>query len=376
MKLNKAFFPKKYRQLFRPFCFLLVLLVFCSHDLYLKMETYLLQPNQQATLSLYNGTFEKSENIITRDRMLDASFVAIGKRTAIESNAWQDQDSTITQLSFNTGEAGTYVAGVSTKARNIELTADKFNDYLKHDGVLDMLKAREENNMLDQDAVESYQKHVKAIYQVGDIKTDDWKTILGYPIEFVPEINPYEKYSGETLTVKLLLDGKPLPNQLVYADYIPTSHTHEHSDHEHHHDEDGHSHEHGEKGHAHDHDGNTHSHGEETHHHHDDSEATEGHTHTSGQQLRTNSQGLVLVKLPEDGIYYLRTIHMVSIPDNEALTHESKWATLTFEVTHAHGDDTHTHDHHDHEDGFPTWVFVLGSVLIIGLLFILFRKKN
>ncbi|MEM6892413.1 MAG: DUF4198 domain-containing protein [Bacteroidota bacterium] len=376
MKLNKSSFPKKYHHLFQPLYFLLVPLVFCSHDLYLKMETYLLQPNQQATLSLYNGTFEKSENSITRDRMLDASFVALGKRTAIESNAWQDQDSTITQLSFNTGEAGTYVAGVSTKARNIQLTADKFNDYLKHDGVLDMLKAREENNLLDQDAVESYQKHVKAIYQVGDIKTEDWKTVLGYPIEFVPEINPYEKYSGETLTVKLLLDGKPLPSQLVYADYIPTSHAHEHSDHEHHHDEDGHSHEHAEKGHAHDHNADKHSHGDGTHHHHDDSEATEGHTHTRGQQLRTNSQGLVLVKLPEDGIYYLRTIHMVSLSGNEALTHESKWATLTFEVTHAHGADTHTHEHHDHEDGFPTWVFVLGSVIIIGLLFILFRKKN
>ncbi|MEO1486148.1 MAG: DUF4198 domain-containing protein [Bacteroidota bacterium] len=380
MKLNKASLPKKYHPLFRTFYLLLVILVFSSHDLYLKMESYLLQPNQKATLNLYNGTFEKSENIITRDRMLDASFVALGKRIAIQPNAWQDQDSTITQLSFNTGEAGTYVVGVSTKARNIELTADKFNDYLKHDGVLDMLKAREKNNVLDHDAVESYQKHVKAIYQVGDVKTDDWKTVLGYPIEFVPETNPYEKYSGETLTVKLLLDGKPLPNQLVYADYIPTAHGHKHTDHGHHHDGDGHSHQHGDNGHSHDHDGHKHSHDHshdhDAHHHHEDSEVTKGHTHTSGQQLRTDAQGLVSVKLPEDGIYYLRTIHMVNLEEDETLTHESKWATLTFEVTHAHGTDTHTHDHHDHEEGLATWIFILVSVLVIGALFFIFRKKN
>ena len=203
------------------------------------METYFLQPNQEATLSLYNGTFEKSENIITRDRMLDASIVAQGKRTAINQEQWKDQDSTITQLPFNTGEEGTYVVGVATKARNIELTAEKFNNYLEHDGVLDMLEQRKKDSVLDQDAVESYEKHVKAIYQVGDVKTNDWSTALGYPIEFVPQDNPYEKYSGEKLEVQLLLDGEPLPNQLVYADYLATSHSHTHDDHGHEHEHDG-----------------------------------------------------------------------------------------------------------------------------------------
>lgn len=316
-------------------------IVLCSHDLYLKMETYFLQPNQEATLSLYNGTFEKSENLISRDRILDASFVAQGKRAAIDPTQWADQDSTITQLSFTTGEAGTYVAGVATRARNIVLAADDFNDYLQHDGILDMLEQRTRDSILDEDAVESYQKHVKAIYQVGDTKTDDWKTVLGYPIEFVPQANPYEKYSGETLEVQLLLDGEPLSNQLVYANYIESGHGHTHDD------------------------------GDHLHDHAPDSEV--GHTHTSGQQLRTNDQGIVSVDLSAEGIYYLRTIHMVTVSDSDALTHRSKWATLTFEVTHEHSSSTHTHD--DHEDGLPTWVFIVGSLLVVGVLFLVFRKK-
>lgn len=175
---------------------LLAFALLCSHDLYVKMDSYFLSPHQEATLSLYNGTFEKSENIITRDRMLDASVVAHGKRLAIRPDQWNDQDSTITQLMFNTGEAGTYVAGVSTKARNIELSAEKFNSYLEHDGVWDMLELRKEQGSLEQAAVESYQKHVKAIYQVGERTTIDWSTVLGYPIEFVPQSNPYETYKG------------------------------------------------------------------------------------------------------------------------------------------------------------------------------------
>ena len=340
-------------------------MVLCSHDLYLKMETYFLKPHQEATLNLYNGTFEHSENIITHDRMLDASIVAQGKRASINPGDWKDQDSTVTQLTFNTGEAGTYVAGVSTKARNIALSADKFNSYLEHDGVTDMLEYRTENDLLGQDAVESYQKHVKAVYQVGDTKTDDWNTVLGYPIEFVPQANPYEKYSGETLAVKLLLDGKPLPNQRVYADYIQPKHAHTHGSHTHQHDGATHSHEHTDNG----HEGHTHA---------DQAHSGETHTHTSGQQLSTNDQGVVLVNLPEDGIYYLRTIHMENVTDSESLTHRSKWATLTFEVSHKHDASTHTHDHHDHghhhEGGIPTWGFVLISLIVIGLLFFIFRK--
>ena len=335
-----------------PFYVLLALVVLCSHDLYIKMETYFLQPNQEATLSLYNGTFEKSENIITRDRMLDASVVVQGNRTAINPDQWTDRDSTISQLAFTTGEAGTYVAGVSTKERNIALTAEKFNDYLRHDGVLDMLEQRTTDSLLGQDAVEGYQKHVKAVYQVGDTKTDDWNTVLGYPIEFVPQANPYEKYNGETLAVQLLLAGEPLSNQLVYADYLPSAHSH--------------ASDHNESDHAHDHADSNHSHSHAL-------GAEETHTHTGGQQLRTNDQGIVTVDLPEEGVYYLRSIYMTTVTNRDELTHQSKWATLTFEVSHKHDASTHTHDD---EGGLPIWIFVVGSLLVVGLLFFLFRKKN
>ena len=382
MKIKKSVLTSKFKGLFfKPFYLLFTILILCSHDLYIKMETYFLKPNQQAVLSLYNGTFEKSENIITRDRMLDASFIAQGKRETIKPEQWKDQDSTITQLPFTTGEAGTYVAGVSTKARNIKLTADKFNDYLKHDGVLDMLELRTNKGILNQDAVESYQKHVKAIYQVGDVKTKDWITVLGYPIEFVPQANPYQKYSGDTLALKLLLDGKPLANQLVYADYLKKGHTHTKNGHSHKHEgkKHSHKHKHGEGKHSHSHEGKKHSHkhGKDKHSHDKKSKTEKPHTHTSGQQLRTNDKGIVFVKLPEDGIYYVRTIYMTEITHSDELTHESKWATLTFEVTHKHGADTHTHEtEHEHEEGIPTWIFVLGSLVIILILFFVFRKKN
>jgi len=386
---------------------LLALFLFCSHNLYVKLETYFLEPNEEAIISLYNGTFEVSENTISRDRILDASFLVSGKRTAIDADQWKDKDSTITQLGFSTGAEGTYVLGVSTKARSISLTADKFNDYLLHDGVLDMLEQRRESGNLAKDVVESYEKHVKAIYQVGQTMTEDWKTPLDYPIEFVPQSNPYKSYTGGNLTVELLLNGQPLPNQLVYLNHIETQHAHSHqhnhddgdASHEHHHGKE-HSHQHGDEDASHKHEhqddkhgqqndhrdthSHDHHHGEEGHsiahsHQHDEVHEHhdhEGHAHEHGVKLRTNAEGLVTLDFPRDGIYYLRTIYMDTADGSQDVTHTSKWATLSFEITHKHEASGHNHVHHEHEDEIPTWGFVVFSFLIIGVLFFVFRRKN
>lgn len=319
-------------------------LIFCSHDMYLKLDTYFLQPNKQTQIQLFNGTFDKSENVIDRDRMQDASLLGNGTKVKIKDHQWTEKDS-ITFLNFNSGSEGTYVVGVSTKPRNIAMKADDFNNYLKHDGVKDMLLQREKNNTLQLDAVEKYSKHVKTIFQVGAKKTEDWSTILGYPIEFVPNENPYQKFTGEKLSVKLLSNGKPLVNQLVYADFKSTDKEHVHA-----------------KNSTHTHaDGKEHTHLEDA-----------NHTHTTGQELRTDKDGNIVVNLTNDGIWYLRTIHLVN-SEEEGLTHQSNWATLTFQTTHKHGADTHTHET---EESLPSYVFWLISFLVIGVLFFIFNKKK
>ncbi|AZQ44970.1 DUF4198 domain-containing protein [Nonlabens ponticola] len=382
--------------------FFLILLVFvlCSHDMFLKLDSYFLEADSDAVIQLYNGTFDASENVIDRDRMIDASIVANGQRTAIQEKQWTEKDST-TFLNFKTGASGTYVAGVSTKARNIEMQPEAFNNYLEHDGVIDMLASRKENGELESDAIEKYSKHVKTIFQVGDRLTDDWNTNLGYPIEFIPLCNPYSKHTGDSLTFKLLKNNEPLANQLVIVDYkaAPGGHTHSENNNQHSHDngethshdnetseehthDDGttHSHE-NEKSdnHSHDQEAAEHTHEDGTRHSHDaesKSEATADHTHDSGTQMRTNDNGELTIKLEEDGIWFLRTIHMVE-SEEDGLTHESNWATVTFEVTHDHAD-AHSHDEdHDHdEDGLPIWIFIAGSIVLIGGLFFYFSRKK
>ncbi len=327
--------------------------------MYLKLDGYFLEPETAASIQLFNGTFDKSENVITRDRMLDVSLVGKGKRTRIDTTAWTEDDA-ITILNFTTGAPGTWVAGVSTAPRDFAQTAEAFTRYLKHDGVLDVLEEREKAGTADQDVVERYSKHVKTIFQVGDQTSSDWRTELGYPIEFIPLGNPYTLQPGDVLPVRLLWQGEPLANQIVYAASATATHTHA----------DRSEHEHG---------------------------AEEDHTHTEGTMLRTDDNGNFLVELTNDGTWYLRTIYLVESPEAE-ITHESNWATLTFSVPHGHSHGTdghshadgnsHSHDHgdghehshdeaHDHEEsGIPAYVYWLGSLAIITGLFFYFNRSE
>ena len=403
---------------------LLALVLFSSHIMYLKLDSYFLKPNKSATIQLFNGTFDKSENVIDRDRMLDVSLLNNGKRIKVDESQWSEKDS-ITFLNFRTGEPGTYVVGVSTAPRSIEMDAEAFNTYLEHEGIQDMLTWRRDNDALENDANERYSKHVKTIFQVGDKRTDDWQKELGYPIEFIPLDNPYELNTGDDFKFKLLFKGKPLANQQVYANYKGNSEEHSHgmgenahshtsnpeantpenneTNHSHDHNkEEVHSHEKKQEKHSHDHkkkESHSHGKGEETHSHdhntkenhshgatqethsHDPKEENahshdpevSGHTHTSGQQLRTDSQGMATAKLTADGIWYLQTIHLENLEEQE-ITHESNWSTLTFEVSHAHGADTHTHA--PVEEEIPSYVYWVGSLFLVAILFFWFNRKQ
>lgn len=327
---------------------LIAVVVFSSHDMYLKLDTYFLQPNTPARIQLFNGTFDNSDNAIARNRMIDVSLVGNGTRTAVDTAQWSEADNT-TILNFETGAAGTWVAGVSTRARNIEMAAADFNDYLEHDGVLDMLEWRKANNALDADAVEKYAKHVKAIFQVGDQLTGDWQTALGYPIEFIPLSNPYDLHPGHAMQVQLLWQGEPLANQLVYAGSKEMEHEH------------GHEHA----------DAAEHSHP----HEHDTAEEPTAH-HRDLTQLRTDADGKLTLDITHQGIWYLRTIYMTQ-SEEAGLTHESNWATLTFEIGEGH-----SHEHqaaHSHGEeaglGIPSYVYWVGSLVLVAGLFFIFNRR-
>lgn len=248
-----------------------------AHDLFLKLDDYFLQPNSKAAVKILNGSFQTSEGAVSFERLNDVSVVAPGGAVTHPRETDFTKDDKTSFLNLQTGASGTYVVGLSTKFREIDLKAADFNEYLAEDGIPDVLEQRKRSGELEKDVRERYTKHVKAIYQVGNAKTDDYKKILGYPVEIVPQANPYKLKAGKTLEVLCLKDGKPIANQLVMA-------------------------------------------GRE-----------EGTNLKVVPDTRTDSNGIAKIKLSGVGKWYIKFINMTPATE-KSLNYESKWATLTFAI--------------------------------------------
>lgn len=248
-----------------------------AHDLFLRLDTYFLQPNSKATVRLMNGTFQTSDGAVARERLRELTVVTPDTRSFSESHfAWRTEGQT-TIMEFETGGPGTYVMGASTRPREIELKAADFNDYLKHDGIPDTLAARRKNNELGKDVRERYSKHVRAVFQVGDRLSEDYKKPLNFPVELIPQQNPYSLRAGQTIAVRCLLEGKPIAHQFVMAGW----------------------------------------------------ESRDGKLHTL--DTRANAKGIARIKLRGAGKWFIKFIHMTPLSEPN-LNYESKWASLTFEI--------------------------------------------
>lgn len=110
---------------------------------------------------------------------------------------------------------GTQLFAMKSNAAYIELPAEKFNEYLKEDGLDDVLEERKKKNLLNRPSTENYTRFTKLLLQAGNTKDDTYKKNVGFRIEIIPQSNPYTLKSGDYLQCLVLFEGKPLPHALV-----------------------------------------------------------------------------------------------------------------------------------------------------------------
>lgn len=118
-------------------------------------------------------------------------------------------------LKFKFPETGTHL--LCTQSDNIftEPSAEKFNDYLKDNGLDDILDLRAKTNSLDKPSIELCTRYSKLLVQCGDKTDDTFKKQTGQQLEIIPQQNPYNLKSGDYLRCLILFEGKPIPHQLV-----------------------------------------------------------------------------------------------------------------------------------------------------------------
>jgi|SRR5688572_2269654 len=260
--------------------FLVVLLAtipLLAHDLFLRLDSYFVGLNEKVKISILNGSFQGSEGAVNFARLSDLTVVApsgLASKIA-ESNFTKDEKTSFINLTPT--EAGNYLVGFSTMTREIDLSAKDFNDYLDHDAIPDTLTQRKRDNELEMNVRERYSKHVKTLFQAGSSQSENFKKVLGYPVEIVPMNNPFKLKRGDRFEFQCLKDGKPLADQFVMTGY------------------------------------------------------DDGTNHRAGENFRTNKKGIARVSLTSPGKWYVKFIQMNRLNDPN-LNYESKWATFTFEI--------------------------------------------
>jgi len=90
---------------------------------------------------------------------------------------------------------------------------EKFEKFLKEEGIEWVLKAHLERGLPELDFTELFKRFAKTLVKVGDGKGSD--RLIGMPFEWVVLTNPYTETSSKTVVAQLFFDGKPFENSAV-----------------------------------------------------------------------------------------------------------------------------------------------------------------
>jgi len=112
---------------------------------------------------------------------------------------------------------GIWFVGYRSKPSSVELTPEKFEDYLRAEGlehVIDERAAKQESQLPGR---ERYSRSVKSLLRGGTpASAAGYDKVLGLTLEFVLEADPVTA-NGKPLPLRLLTNGRPLAGALVVA---------------------------------------------------------------------------------------------------------------------------------------------------------------
>jgi uncharacterized GH25 family protein len=190
-----------------------------AHECWLMPASFFLQTGEKTKVLLLVGEHFKGENWGGKSRRTrKLMHYATGWLEDLTSRATAS-DSNHLEVTFL--QEGTHLLTLESHNSFISLEADKFNAYLKEDGIANILELRTRQKRLDSNARELYQRCAKTLVQVGKKNPAVFARQTQMPLDILPLQNPYALLAGEKLSLQVLFLGKPLPGYVVRSWYKP-----------------------------------------------------------------------------------------------------------------------------------------------------------
>lgn len=170
---------------------------------------------------------------------------------------------------------GLMIVGYSSNPSAVELTPEKFNQYLKEEGLDSVAQMRAQHNQTNAKAQELFSRCAKSLVLSGAPQPAQGDRVLGFTLELIAERNPYLLRSGEDLPVRLMYENKPLAGTLVVA--------------------------------------------------------MNRQNPSEKISARTGADGRARLRLKPGGMWMIKAVHMIPAPAGTHAEWRSFWASLTFE---------------------------------------------
>ncbi len=112
---------------------------------------------------------------------------------------------------------GLLVVGYQSNPSPVELTAEKFNQYLKEEGLDTVAALRAQRNQTGAKAREMFSRYAKSLIPSGPANESQHDRQLGFTLELVAERNPYTTPADQEIPFRLTYENRPLSGILVVA---------------------------------------------------------------------------------------------------------------------------------------------------------------
>ena len=180
-------------------------------------QNYQPEVDESVAIKLFVGDHfsEDIERPLQQKRTVE--FLLYNEVTAPRNLIAADQFAKKPVAQFVIKKPGTYVISMQRNWSQIEMTGDKFHQYLRHEGLHHVIAQRRKAGEADKSATERYRRYLKSLLVVGGKRTAIWNVPLGHKLEVVPLSDPTIATQNDTVQFRVLLDNNALANVQLAA---------------------------------------------------------------------------------------------------------------------------------------------------------------
>ena len=189
-----------------------------AHEYWFEPETFFPQPNEKTIVHLYVGdglTKDREERAFQLEKTPSFQLFSNSQTLDLKTSL---VDKAMPIYNFSAAKAGNFLLAMERNWSYIKLEPQKFEDYLREDGIDDIIAEREKLGERQKEGRERYSRYLKSLLQVGGQSDAAYKKKLGQKLEIMPLENPYSKKIGETVKFQIFFESKPLAGKTVFAD--------------------------------------------------------------------------------------------------------------------------------------------------------------